>query len=177
MAARPPLVVSDAFAGPKSGWALSRVAGSIVLMAKHVGDPPPDRNRLTGGTGPDQRSAGQRAVPRELIGCFVVEVGLRQAWPFLTFCDNRPATRHGRPGRSPAGRPPAGSRASDTAVDARRCRGSGSMRPRSWLVPARPIAFFRASCPLPRTPKADDPTGIVPTIEESPFRGALCCNR
>ena len=27
----------------------------------------------------------------ELVGCFVVEVGERQAWPFVTFCDNRPA--------------------------------------------------------------------------------------
>lgn len=26
----------------------------------------------------------------ELVGCFVVEVGERQAWPFVTFCDNRP---------------------------------------------------------------------------------------
>jgi hypothetical protein len=26
----------------------------------------------------------------ELVGCFVVEVGLRQAWPFIGFCDNRP---------------------------------------------------------------------------------------
>jgi hypothetical protein len=25
----------------------------------------------------------------ELRGCFVTEVGVRQAWPFLTFCDNR----------------------------------------------------------------------------------------
>lgn len=25
----------------------------------------------------------------ELVGCFVVEVGLRQAWPFVGFCDNR----------------------------------------------------------------------------------------
>jgi len=24
----------------------------------------------------------------ELRGCFVTEVGVRQAWPFLTFCDN-----------------------------------------------------------------------------------------
>lgn len=30
------------------------------------------------------------AEPEELIGSFVVEVGVRQAWPFLTFCDNRP---------------------------------------------------------------------------------------
>ncbi|WP_327039678.1 hypothetical protein [Micromonospora maris] len=28
-------------------------------------------------------------APEQLIGCFVVEVGLRQAWPFLGFCDNR----------------------------------------------------------------------------------------
>lgn len=26
--------------------------------------------------------------PQELVGTFVVEVGERQAWPFLTFCDN-----------------------------------------------------------------------------------------
>ena len=26
----------------------------------------------------------------DLVGCFVVEVGVRQAWPFLTFCDNAP---------------------------------------------------------------------------------------
>lgn len=25
--------------------------------------------------------------PRELVGTFVVEVGERQAWPFITFCD------------------------------------------------------------------------------------------
>lgn len=25
----------------------------------------------------------------ELVGAFVVEVGVRQAWPFLGFCDNR----------------------------------------------------------------------------------------
>ena len=25
----------------------------------------------------------------ELVGCFVVEVGVRQAWPFMGFCDNR----------------------------------------------------------------------------------------
>ncbi|HMR95775.1 MAG TPA: hypothetical protein PKE05_09560 [Microthrixaceae bacterium] len=29
-------------------------------------------------------------APEELIGCFVVEVGERQAWPFLTFVDTRP---------------------------------------------------------------------------------------
>lgn len=27
--------------------------------------------------------------PSDLVGCFVVEVGERQAWPFVTFCDNR----------------------------------------------------------------------------------------
>ncbi len=27
--------------------------------------------------------------PTELVGCFTVEVGERQAWPFITFCDNR----------------------------------------------------------------------------------------
>jgi hypothetical protein len=27
--------------------------------------------------------------PAGLVGTFVVEVGERQAWPFLTFCDNR----------------------------------------------------------------------------------------
>jgi hypothetical protein len=26
--------------------------------------------------------------PQELVGTFVVEIGERQAWPFLTFCDN-----------------------------------------------------------------------------------------
>ena len=33
-------------------------------------------------------------VPENLVGSFVVEVGERQAWPFLGFCDNRktPAT-------------------------------------------------------------------------------------
>jgi len=25
-----------------------------------------------------------------LTGCFVVEIGVRQAWPFVGFCDNRP---------------------------------------------------------------------------------------
>lgn len=25
-----------------------------------------------------------------LVDCFVVEVGMRQAWPFVVFCDNRP---------------------------------------------------------------------------------------
>ena len=28
----------------------------------------------------------------ELVGAFVVEVGVRQAWPFLGFCDNRGAS-------------------------------------------------------------------------------------
>lgn len=28
-------------------------------------------------------------APDQLAGCFVVEIGLRQAWPFLGFCDNR----------------------------------------------------------------------------------------
>jgi hypothetical protein len=28
--------------------------------------------------------------PNDLVGCFVVEVGERQVWPFITFCDNRP---------------------------------------------------------------------------------------
>lgn len=28
----------------------------------------------------------------ELVGAFVVEVGVRQAWPFLGFCDNREAS-------------------------------------------------------------------------------------
>ncbi|ANS78010.1 hypothetical protein SGUI_0614 [Serinicoccus hydrothermalis] len=27
----------------------------------------------------------------QLVGAFVVEVGIRQAWPFLGFCDNREA--------------------------------------------------------------------------------------
>lgn len=27
----------------------------------------------------------------QLAGCFVVEIGLRQAWPFLGLCDNRPS--------------------------------------------------------------------------------------
>lgn len=27
------------------------------------------------------------AEPAEIGGCFVVEVGERQAWPFITFCD------------------------------------------------------------------------------------------
>ncbi len=27
----------------------------------------------------------------ELVGSFVVEIGIRQAWPFVGFCDNRPA--------------------------------------------------------------------------------------
>jgi hypothetical protein len=26
----------------------------------------------------------------QLIGSFVVEIGFRQAWPFLGLCDNRP---------------------------------------------------------------------------------------
>jgi hypothetical protein len=26
-----------------------------------------------------------------LVGSFVVEIGIRQAWPFVGFCDNRPA--------------------------------------------------------------------------------------
>jgi hypothetical protein len=26
----------------------------------------------------------------DLAGCFVVEIGIRQAWPFVGFCDNRP---------------------------------------------------------------------------------------
>jgi hypothetical protein len=26
----------------------------------------------------------------QLAGCFVVKIGLRQAWPFLGLCDNRP---------------------------------------------------------------------------------------
>jgi hypothetical protein len=30
--------------------------------------------------------------PDEIDGCFVVEVGERQAWPFVTFCDNRGAS-------------------------------------------------------------------------------------
>ncbi len=32
--------------------------------------------------------------PHDLKGRFVVEVGLRQAWPFLTLCDPRPAYAH-----------------------------------------------------------------------------------
>jgi len=28
--------------------------------------------------------------PGELVGSFVVEVGQRQAWPFVGFCDNEP---------------------------------------------------------------------------------------
>jgi hypothetical protein len=28
--------------------------------------------------------------PSELVGLFVVEVGERQAWPFVQFCDNSP---------------------------------------------------------------------------------------
>lgn len=36
------------------------------------------------------------AEPEELIGSFVVEVGVRQAWPFLTFCDNRPTPEEER---------------------------------------------------------------------------------
>jgi hypothetical protein len=31
------------------------------------------------------------AEPHEINGCFVIEVGERQAWPFLTFSDNRQA--------------------------------------------------------------------------------------
>jgi hypothetical protein len=34
---------------------------------------------------------GQSALvtePQELVGTFVVEIGERQAWPFMTFCDN-----------------------------------------------------------------------------------------
>lgn len=27
-------------------------------------------------------------LPDELVGLFVVEVGVRQSWPFLRFCDN-----------------------------------------------------------------------------------------
>ena len=27
----------------------------------------------------------------ELVGSFVIEVGVRQAWPFIGFCDNRDA--------------------------------------------------------------------------------------
>ncbi|MEV6303668.1 hypothetical protein AB0M02_29955 [Actinoplanes sp. NPDC051861] len=27
----------------------------------------------------------------QLAGCFVVEIGIRQAWPFLGICDSRPA--------------------------------------------------------------------------------------
>lgn len=36
------------------------------------------------------------AEPAELVGSFVVEVGVRQVWPFLTFCDDRstPPTEH-----------------------------------------------------------------------------------
>jgi hypothetical protein len=30
--------------------------------------------------------------PSTLVGQFVVEAGIRQAWPFVTLCDNRPAT-------------------------------------------------------------------------------------
>lgn len=30
-----------------------------------------------------------RALPSDLIGSFVVEIGVRQAWPFVGFCDNR----------------------------------------------------------------------------------------
>ena len=39
------------------------------------------------------RQNGQSALvaePQELVGSFVVEVGERQAWPFMTFCDNEP---------------------------------------------------------------------------------------
>ena len=28
--------------------------------------------------------------PTELVGSFVVEIGERQAWPFVGFCDNEP---------------------------------------------------------------------------------------
>lgn len=28
--------------------------------------------------------------PSDLVGLFVVELGERQAWPFIQFCDNRP---------------------------------------------------------------------------------------
>ena len=31
-----------------------------------------------------------------LRGCFVTEIGVRQAWPFLTFCDNRTDPTHER---------------------------------------------------------------------------------
>jgi hypothetical protein len=30
------------------------------------------------------------ATPAKLVGGFVVEVGSRQAWPFVGFCDNAP---------------------------------------------------------------------------------------
>lgn len=35
--------------------------------------------------------SGQGALvtqPQELVGTFVIEIGERQAWPFMTFCDN-----------------------------------------------------------------------------------------
>ena len=37
-------------------------------------------------------SSGSKPVvePLDLVGTFVVEVGVRQAWPFITFCDNGP---------------------------------------------------------------------------------------
>ena len=34
--------------------------------------------------------------PEDLIGSFVVEIGVRQAWPFLTFVDTRPAPEEER---------------------------------------------------------------------------------
>jgi hypothetical protein len=40
---------------------------------------------------------GKAAEPVELRGCFVVETGERQAWPFVTFCDNSgPGSRETR---------------------------------------------------------------------------------
>ncbi|MFF5294872.1 hypothetical protein [Paractinoplanes globisporus] len=27
----------------------------------------------------------------ELVGCFVVEIGVRLAWPYVGFCDNQPS--------------------------------------------------------------------------------------
>jgi hypothetical protein len=51
--------------------------------------------RLRPSASLDERAAGLLGhhVPvdvTELVGSFVVEIGIRQAWPFVGFCDNRP---------------------------------------------------------------------------------------
>jgi hypothetical protein len=75
-----------------------RIPTRRVWTSDHGDDRAEQRHGLT-ETAPNCRYACLRrrdgasnlrwvTEPQELVGTFVVEIGERQAWPFMTFCDN-----------------------------------------------------------------------------------------